>query len=384
MQDQQGENPRIDLDSSEPSYRQMARILAEHIATHRYGPGQKMPQERELSEAYGISRVTVRNALRILETQGLINRVRGKGTFVAAMETGTPWFSTVPVVKILQTSSLPGAAPEPEDSYYGQIHVGVRQIARLLGLNVQLEAVSGYVRVPLTEYRPPNASEVGGVILCGTFDDQYIRMFHSEGVPMVVVDYWTHDMQTDCVAVDVEGEAHAAIEHLAERGHTTLGFVASGRQERGTQLWGFDPDVRRLLDSLRRVAQTRRLEMRDEWIVLAPTRSQLEQSVRELLLLRSRPTSLFCFDDGGAVPILRMAAQGILRCPEDVSVISRGSEYVEGHQVTGFMGVPLLLGRQAMKLLVERIRGQRQYAVKLAVPTRFVRGTTTGPAPNPA
>lgn len=268
-----------------------------------------------------------------------------------------------------------------EDSYYGQIHLGVRQMARLLGLDVQIKAVPGYVRVPLTEYRPPNASEVGGVILCGTFDDQFIRMFRSEGVPVVVVDYWTQDMQTDCVALDVEAEVHAAIDHLVERGHTSLGFVASGRQERDTQLREFDPDVWRLLDDLRRVAQRRRLEMRDEWVLLAPTRPQMEESVKQLLSLRSRPTALFCFDDGGVLPVLQMAAQGLVRCPEDLSVIGRGSEYVLGRQTTCFAGVPLLLGRLAIKLLVERMRGQRQHALKVAVPTRFVRGTTTGPAP---
>ncbi|MGI6229969.1 MAG: GntR family transcriptional regulator [Tractidigestivibacter sp.] len=49
-------------------------------------PGDQLPPERELAELYGISRTTLRAALRRLAERGVITRVPGKGAFVASMD----------------------------------------------------------------------------------------------------------------------------------------------------------------------------------------------------------------------------------------------------------------------------------------------------------
>ncbi len=52
----------------------------------RLGPGDRLPSERELTEQFGVSRITVRDAMRVLESQGLVEiKVgAGGGTFIAA------------------------------------------------------------------------------------------------------------------------------------------------------------------------------------------------------------------------------------------------------------------------------------------------------------
>lgn len=57
-------------------------FLREDICSGRYSPGEKLPSEDQLAREFSVSRVTLREALRVLEDDGLIVRRHGSGTFV--------------------------------------------------------------------------------------------------------------------------------------------------------------------------------------------------------------------------------------------------------------------------------------------------------------
>lgn len=67
---------------SVPLYYQLATLLRNKIASREYEAGQRIPSESTLSDDYGVSRMTVRQALGSLEEEGLIRREAGRGTFV--------------------------------------------------------------------------------------------------------------------------------------------------------------------------------------------------------------------------------------------------------------------------------------------------------------
>ena len=66
-----------------PLYKQIVRALSDSIANGTYRPGDKLPTEAELIEQFGVSRITVRSAIKEMEDAWLVERARGKGTFVA-------------------------------------------------------------------------------------------------------------------------------------------------------------------------------------------------------------------------------------------------------------------------------------------------------------
>ena len=70
------------LTGKQPLYSQLANTLRDHIEND-LEPDDLIPSERSLSECYGLSRTTVRLALKELERMGLIYRRHGRGTFVA-------------------------------------------------------------------------------------------------------------------------------------------------------------------------------------------------------------------------------------------------------------------------------------------------------------
>ncbi len=76
------ETPKF-VDRSVPLYYQLATLLSEKIISRELRTGDRLPTEVDLVEEYGISRITVRQALRLLEEEGLIRREVGRGTFVS-------------------------------------------------------------------------------------------------------------------------------------------------------------------------------------------------------------------------------------------------------------------------------------------------------------
>lgn len=61
----------------EPAYRKVAAALLERITTRALHPGERLPPETELARQFGVHRGTVREALRELETNGVLKRERG-------------------------------------------------------------------------------------------------------------------------------------------------------------------------------------------------------------------------------------------------------------------------------------------------------------------
>ncbi|NUH36256.1 GntR family transcriptional regulator [Streptomyces samsunensis] len=72
----------LDPTSDRAVFRQIADALREAIDKGRFREGDKLPSETELVDHFGVSRMTVRNALSLLQQEGLALSEHGKGVFV--------------------------------------------------------------------------------------------------------------------------------------------------------------------------------------------------------------------------------------------------------------------------------------------------------------
>ena len=106
-----------------PIYSQIATLFRRRISDGFWAPGDKIPPIRELTAELRVSRATVRQAMSLLEQDGLIERHRGRGTHVRAaaeprpmMTVETDWASFVRSVsadepRLIDTRSGVGAPP---------------------------------------------------------------------------------------------------------------------------------------------------------------------------------------------------------------------------------------------------------------------------------
>ncbi|AOI82844.1 GntR family transcriptional regulator [Burkholderia cepacia] len=76
-------SPNVVPLSAAPLYVQIKDTLRARILDGTYAPHSRMPSEHELCVAFGVSRITVRQALGDLQKEGLLFKLHGKGTFVS-------------------------------------------------------------------------------------------------------------------------------------------------------------------------------------------------------------------------------------------------------------------------------------------------------------
>ena len=80
----------LDKQSTVPMYVQIEEHLKQRMQQGEFSVGTAIPSERELTEMFGVSRMTVRQSITNMVNNGLLYREKGRGTFVAAPKVEQP------------------------------------------------------------------------------------------------------------------------------------------------------------------------------------------------------------------------------------------------------------------------------------------------------
>ena len=83
MRDHMSSTYQLDRASPLPLYYQLREEIRRNIEVGRWKAGEQIPIEDDLCRMYGVSKATVRQALAVFESEGLLRRIQGKGTFVS-------------------------------------------------------------------------------------------------------------------------------------------------------------------------------------------------------------------------------------------------------------------------------------------------------------
>ena len=70
------------MEATRPKYERLKDYLTAELTAGRLRPGDALPSEPKLAESLQVARNTVRQALNDLEQQGLVRRVKGRGTYI--------------------------------------------------------------------------------------------------------------------------------------------------------------------------------------------------------------------------------------------------------------------------------------------------------------
>lgn len=205
----------------ESKYAALCSDLREQIQQGIFGSGDKLPSEGTLSERYACSRQTVRQALNVLEHEGLIVRRRGSGTYVAGL-----W------EKKQQTHRIGVITTYITDYIFPFIIKGIEETAAKSGYHLVFGATKNRVENEKRLLRAFLSDGIDGLIVEGTksaLPNPNLELYHElerAGLPVVFLNGNYRELKTSiCVRTDDRKCGADAAAYLFRCGCRKLGGI---------------------------------------------------------------------------------------------------------------------------------------------------------------
>lgn len=354
------------MSKATPLYIQIAETLKKEILAGGVKPMQRLGSQREFCTRFNVSPITVEWALRKLDADGVITRVRGRGTFVAGN-----------VLQRKAKSRRIGVVGHMDTDWEANVYV------RDLYHAVQVEAQNTGVLIRFYERESDYADlldqgEVDGLIILAPMlanVEQLCLLNPSRHHYVIVAGDWE---VTPCVLVDNRKGVTAALHHLVNLGHARIGLLTDSLDSSDARV-----RLQAYLDFCRArgwAVPPRRLMHRPDYMIQG---ADEEATFRHFFEVDEPPTALLALGSHYAEDLIRILRGHGLRVPEDVSVV--GFDLPPHNRplqatLTSIVQPLGRLGARAVHLLEQKMDGIRIRERTLLAP-RFQIGETTGAAP---
>ncbi|HEX2618819.1 MAG TPA: GntR family transcriptional regulator [Phototrophicaceae bacterium] len=342
---------------------QLHHQVQQLILSGRWMYGTRLPSENQLTSHLKISRSTVRLALQQIEIEGLIERIPGKGTFVAYQPSQgnraqliafvTSDFNDAKALNLLN-----GAEDEMKTSGYRIMFSNAQNYREEIELltRFQAENVAGVLIWPNSDYGN------------GEIREQHIKNYQSVQLPLVFLDRNIERVDSDCVTSDNYGGASALMQHLVELGHQHIAFVVHSKLD-------LMPVMERYR-AYQEVMWKAGLTPVDPWIIgdgngeingnhalrssTDHNSLELQQIKNYLLNAPHRPTAIFAINDFLAILTMRVMKFLGIKVPDEISIAGFDDIDLASHleiPLTTVAQHPFEIGKRAARRLIDRLEG---------------------------
>jgi GntR family transcriptional regulator of arabinose operon len=361
-----------------PVYMRVADDLRSRLGSDGFEVGQLLPGEHELSKAYNLSRGTIRKALDVLASEGLISRQPGRGTIILP----------------------PQAKAIEERRTIAVLWSIVRWIGAdmLASMEQYLSAANCDILFSTSQHEPQKEAEVlerllhtdlDGLILYATGDDRntdLINAFIDKNIPIVLLDRFTDALADKLSWVTSENfnGAYELTDHLIDLQHKRIAYV----------VWTPDCDAISTLRERQAGYEAAMSEAGINPLTLIQCGAEPESQERQLFaetlfefIDTHQPTAIVFHNDATVYRLHPFFRDWGIRIPEDISVVGfDGLEVQFGlspFDLTTARQDFTRLGHEAAQLLCQLIANPKQQPTHVRVPvTLHIGNTTAAPRQN--
>lgn len=359
-------------------YLQIAEKVMKIIESRNLQAHDPVPSEAELARLFGVSRMTSKLALELLEEQGVVYRLPRRGTFLSGnrqQESHANVQEPVPTsVDKNKNKQIALIVPHMSD-YVSRIISAVEHEVRKADYDLIL-------KISKNEDDQDRCLEslvamgVSGIVLFPwgnrTCSDQLLRL-KMEKVPCVVIDRIYREISIDCVYHDHYQGAYEVAQYLIAKGHREIGFSSNVIENVTSREERYQGYIQALLDH--------GIPVKSEYIhfrtgTVEPGRFH-EYDAEQGEFIRSNPqmTAIMCADDQVAIATLFSALHLNISVPEQLSIVG----FADTHLST-LTPIPLTTVRQdterlaaaAVELLMKRVNHSKEQHLTIKIRTSMV------------
>lgn len=375
-------------------YETVVAHLKKAIAENAGNANYKFPTESALCEQFGISRVSVRKALKILENEGLIIRKQGSGTTVSpdvSKEFREEFSKNRPDKRLLKVGIV---IPELASDYTLSLLNSIQNWAESHGYTDVVFEYGISRHNPETESRTISNMIESGVngLLVFPIDGQYyskklIELSLSR-FPIVVIDRILPGLDfTFVTGANKRSFAHA-VRMIHERGHEKIAYFSATPQPTSAakeRLAGYEEGLKSVgikIDATYEI-------IADRIRTQNPTEEEIRQNYlsstarMRKLLITEKVDAILCDCTTSSILIMRLMRSedaalrqiakrvSVLYCDMDFSVLSNASP-APSCILNDYVGI----GEKSIELLFERMLNEETERKTVKIPFRYVKGET--------
>ena len=357
---------------------QIVESLKKDIENKIYLPGDLFPPEIELAVRFGVSRGTLRKAMKTMVDEGILARIPGKGTFIQAEGNR--------VLPATERSRLIGIVlVQMMDPLGSSIISGAERVARQKGYSLIFCNLDERLETEAEHFERLLNHHVAGVILFPLAlpgELELIETLCDADIPIVLIDRQVPGLLATTIMPDHYNGAYQAVKYLLDLGHRRIACVtnsdlASSVAER---IRGYDQAMRDA--GLLPYAAVPMLSTGSRVDTGSPIIFSLEDErwVEHMLSVKDPPSAVFCINDYVAISVMHLAIARGLRVPEDLAIVG-----FDNNPFSQLAPVPLTtiaqptseVGVKSVEVLLEIIEGIRMGEETIYLPTSLVVRSST-------
>lgn len=352
---------------TEPKYRQIADIILKEIR-QTMGVGSKLPPEARLAERFGVHVLTIREALRVLQESGVIQRQRGAGTHVVN-PLGGKWVTIVCEMDVF--------SPNSRSLFHRSVIYNLRHFLRQAGLPSRVSigesdpgTKSTTNLTSLDFVADIEANRLAGVLALSTTPAPWwLQKFEKQGIPLV----GTNEFYPHRVTFDHWDDLSKAVRCLMDLGRTQIAYIGWLADNHALPI---NPKLPKALDELE---QCYPVTIRKEWIkggmhpVLPGAGREEFRDVWNSY--QEKPNGLI-IDDENLLPDIEQTLMELgIEVPRDLVIIchrTRGNDYTPHFPLIFQESDPNLYAYRMADCFLRLYRGEEVPSPHTAVPRMLI------------